>query len=105
MISLIHYNEYGPGMGFPSMKDSFEETKYFGQDRIAAYLINGRKTYAAAGRSRDFFTGEEIPGELCGMTDEEYSWISDLSYYVKTYNLRLPKEFEDKVLSMKGPAI
>ena len=32
------------------------------------------------------------------MTDGEYSWLSDLAYYVEKYNLRLPEEFEGKVL-------
>lgn len=95
---LFEYNEYGPGMGFPSMKDNMNSKPYFGMEKIIAYLKNGKKTYAAAGRAKDFFSGDYIPGEYCGMTDGEYSWISSLVYYVEKYNLRLNKDFERKVL-------
>ena len=33
------------------------------------------------------------------MTDGEFSWNGSLIYYVKKYNLRLLKEFEDYVLA------
>ena len=98
MISLILYDEFGKDMGFPSMKESFEEKPYEGQEKIAAYLEKGRPTYARASLPTDVFTGERIQGESCGMTDGEYSWISVLPYYVRKYNLRLPENFERKVL-------
>ena len=96
---LIKFNEYGPGMGFPSMKASFENAPYSGIDRIIAYLENGKKTYTATSKARDFFTGDIIQEENCGMTDGEFSWNGSLIYYVKKYNLRLLKEFEDYVLA------
>lgn len=95
--SLIRFSEYGPGMGLPSMKTYFEATPYDGQAEIADYLRNGIKTYAATKKAVDFFTGEAIPGEYCGMTDGEFTWNSTLAYYVDRYNLRLPAEFEDHV--------
>ncbi len=98
---IFDFDEYGPGMGFPSMKESMNDMPYEGMDRIISYLRSGRKTYAAAGRATDFFTGELIPGERCGMTDGEYSWVSSLAYYVEKYNVRLDKEFEDKVLNKR----
>lgn len=99
MSKLIYrFDEYGPGMGFPSMKQSMEEKPYDGMDRIVEYLKNGKKTYAAGGPEHDFFTGKVIPGERCGMTDGEFSWASSLAYYVERYNLRLPPEFESHVL-------
>ena len=98
---IFDYNEYGPGMGFPSMKNSMLDKPYAGMDRIISYLKNGQKTYAAAGRAYDFFTGEEIPGERCGMTDGVFSWVSSLPYYVEKYNLKLPQEFEKHVFATK----
>ena len=99
MRSLIHYNEFGPGYGFPSMRKFFSEAPYPGLEKIASYLENGKPTFAQAHIPTDFFTGEIIPGESVGMTDGEYSWMSVLPYYVRKYYLRLPKEFEEKVLS------
>ena len=99
---LFEFDEYGPGMGFPKMKESMDVSPYTGIERIVDYLRKGRKTYAAAGRAVDFFTGEVIPGERCGMTDGEYSWVSSLPYYVEKYYLRLPKDFENKVLNSQA---
>ena len=94
--------EFGqvPGIELPSMKDSFCREPYSGRDRIIEYLKAGKKTYCAVGRARDRFSGEEIPGEWCGMTDGEYSWTSELIYYVEKYNLRLNSDFENKVISV-----
>lgn len=99
MISLINYEEFGPNMGFKSMREFFESAPYEGQDKIVFYLDNGTPTYVRANRGKDFFTGKTIPGTYTGMTDGEYSWSSVLSYYVQEYNLRLPREFEEKVLN------
>lgn len=98
MISLIQYEEFGPGLGLPSMSDYFVPKPYEGQRRIVQYLREGMRTYSSTGLARDCYTGEIIPGERCGMTDGEYSWNSVLPYYVEKYNLRLPEDFERKVL-------
>ena len=97
---LFQYDEFAPGMGYPSMKDSFCRNPYPGQSRIVDYLRKGRKTFTACSKARDVFTGELIPDERCGMTDEEYSWMGPLAYYVEKYNLRLDPEFESKVLNL-----
>lgn len=33
------------------------------------------------------------------MTDGKFTWNTTLAYYVENYNLRLPKDFEEHVLS------
>lgn len=96
---LILFDEYGKGMGYPSMKDSFEAMPYEGKDVIVKYLRQGRKTYAATQKAHDFFTGETIKDEKCGMTDGVFSWNATLAYYVEKYNLRLPRDFEEHVFS------
>ena len=100
MISLIHYDEFGKGMGFPSMKESFESMPYTGKEKIIKYLESGKPTYVQTKVATDVFTGQRIPVECMGMTDNKFSWHSTLAYYVKKYNLRLPKEFEEYVLSL-----
>lgn len=99
MISLIHYNEFGPGMGFPSLKDSFYESEYEGQSKIVDYLKSGQTHMVGMGKTYDVLTGEEIEHEILFMDDGKYSWISTLIYYVEKYNLRLPHEFEEYVLA------
>lgn len=98
MIILNKYDEYGQGMGYPSMKDFFEKKPYEGQKEIVEYLKAGRKTFAAAGLFKDFYTGEYKSANYA-MTDETFTWMSSLIYYVERYNLRLPQEFENHVLN------
>lgn len=98
---LAGFEELDPGLGFDSMRNFMESAPYEGQEDIARYLDAGRKTYTAtSGYPHDVFDGETIKTELAGMTDGEYSWNTCLSHYVRKYNLRLPKCFEDKVFSL-----
>lgn len=100
MIILNMYDEFGKGMSLPSIRESFSPEPYSGMEKVAEYLENGIPTFAQTSIPRDFITGEVIPVESTGMTDGEYSWMSVLPHYVRKYNLRLPKEFEQKVLSL-----
>ena len=98
MIYIGAYEEISPGKGFPMMKDSFNEKPYQGQEKIVQYLLHGKKDMASFKIPKDVFTGETIPMSMIGMNDGEFTWWNTLAHYVKKYNLRLPKEFEEKVL-------
>lgn len=92
------YDEFGPGMNLPSMRDAFQSERYPGQDMIVKYLReNGKVHMACPGISRDKITGERLTVEMTHMDDGVYSWTSSLAYYVDKYNLRLPEEFESHV--------
>lgn len=93
MISLIHYDEFGPDMGFPSLKDSFYESEYEGQSKVIDYLKSGKVSMVGMGRSYDVVTGEEFEHEKLYMNDGVYRWNSALIYYVEKYNLKLPDKF------------
>ena len=99
---LCLFKEYGD-IDAPSMKEFFEPEPYQNMEKIAQYLENGEPTFARTNIPYDFFTGERLPqsrhGWSYGMTDGEYSWMNTLPYYVRKYNLRLPLEFEKKVLT------
>ena len=49
MKRLCEYDEYGPGMGFSSMKAFMEEKPYPGMDMIVAYLRKAEKHLQPAG--------------------------------------------------------
>ena len=98
MISLIQWKEFG-AEGGPLMKSAFAKEPYPGMEKIADYLDHGKITVAAAGIGTDVYTGERISGKKELLTDGEYSWNNTLSYYVRKYYLRLPTEFESKVLN------
>lgn len=95
---LMMFDEFGPGMGLPSIRTAISSDEYNGKDKIIRYLKNGKRTFASTRIPRDVLSHKKINIEECGMTDGEYSWISTLPYYVEEYNLHLPKEFTEKVL-------
>lgn len=97
-IILGKYIEFAPGSDYPSIKEDFATQPYENQEKIAQYLENGKTTFVSAALPTDVITGKRMNGELFGMTDGEYYWMSHLSYYVRKYNLRLPEDFERKVL-------
>ncbi len=99
MEILNKYEEFGPGMGFPSMKDFFQSEKYENQDKIVHYLKTGKPTMVQTMLPKDVFTGEPLDFEMTFVNDGVYSWCSDLAYYVEKYNLRLPDEFIKHALS------
>ena len=96
-MDLLNWREFG-AISAPSIKSAFENTPYNGIDRIVRYLEEGRVHLSAAGVGVDALTGKQVMHKKEILDDGEYSWSSMLPYYVKTYNMRLPKAFEDKVL-------
>ena len=103
MIYKGKYDELSPNHGFDSMKDHFSEKPHEGQDKIVQYLRQCTEDMFSMRIPKDVFTGETIKGGMIGYNDGKYSWWSTLAYYVEKYNLRLPKEFEEHILS-KGAA-
>ena len=99
MIYLGQYEELCPGKGYPTMKDNFSETSYEGKDKILKYLTHGKEDMCRDKKAVDVFSGKTISTEMIGYNDGEYTWWTDLAYYVDKYNLKLPKAFEDKVLN------
>ena len=98
MIYLGKYKEFNPSYNFPSIVESFSPEPYVGQKEIAHYLKHGSVDMVSLQVPKDVITGKTINMEKIGMNDGEYTWFNTLAYYVEKYNLRLPKEFEDKVL-------
>ena len=82
-----------------SMKDDFSDSPSPMKEKIIAYLNNGKLLFASPSRAYDVFTGERISKTNCILSDGEYSWASSLIYYIQKYNLRIPKEFEEKILN------
>lgn len=102
MIYIGKYRELSPKeKNYPYMKDNFEREPYDNQDKIVWYLKHGTEDMLRTKKEKDVFTGENIPMEPLGMNDGEYTWWNTLAYYVERYNLRLPSEFERKILSTK----
>ena len=90
---------------FPSIKDSFCRTSYEGQGKIIHYLRKGgNEDMVSMAINKDVFTGELLPTNI-GRNDGEFSWWTCLAHYVEEYNLRLPEEFENKILNRRKPPV
>lgn len=81
-----------------SIRDSFQNSKYENQDLILEYLKNGRIIARLPISSYDITTDAKIHDYKLLITDDKYLWNSELIYYIEKYNLRLPKEFEEKII-------
>ena len=89
------------GFGIPEaeyVRKHAQSKPYPGQERIARYLDEGELVLASPMFGYDAFTGEKIVSTREILTDGEYSWENTLPHYVRKYNFRLPKEFEEKIL-------
>ena len=96
---MADWKEFNPHAE-KSMKDDFGITPSPFQEKILNYLKNGEVIMAAPSRAIDVFSDESINQTNSILTDGEYSWSGSLSYYVQTYNLKLPAEFENKILNL-----
>lgn len=99
MIILGKYEEFAPGMGFPSIKTDLQKEPYASKEKILEYLRNGNVHMVTASRIVDVFTGTTVNSELVFMDDGKYSWSSKIPYYVDKYNLKLPEDFEKHILN------
>ena len=98
---FIGFEELQPGYNHPKMTDSIESGPYPHKEEIIQYLLNGIIKFYRLSRVKDVFTGEYIPREVCVMHDGDYCWSNVLAWYVDKYNVRLPREFEEHILSKK----
>jgi len=84
-----------------SMKDDFKAAPSPFYREIITYLKNGKVTLVAPSCAVDVISGERIDRTNCIMTDGEYTWSNMLIYYIQKYNLELPGEFVNKIMSMR----
>ena len=101
MIILFKYEEFGPGMGYPSIRNHLMNEPYEEKEKIIEYMKKGHVHMVNGSRMKDVFTGEPIKGEMLFMDDGKYSWTSKLIYYVDKYNLELPEDFIDHILNQQ----
>jgi hypothetical protein len=98
-VRYIGYAELDKGHNFPMLKDSISKEAYPNKREILRFLKNGEVDIARASKAKDIFSGEIIPAEVLVMHDGNFYWSTTLAYYVEKYNLRLPKDFENHILS------
>ena len=95
---MAEWKEFNP-TAEKSIKDDFMDNPSLYYNKLIKYLNNGEVKLASPERAIDVISGDRISQTNSILTDGEYSWPSSLAYYVEKYNLRLPKEFEEKIMN------
>lgn len=99
MLFLGKYEEFAPGMGFPSIKEHIHDAPYDTKNAVLRYLETGNIHMTTAARVVDVFTGKPTNRQIVHMNDGEYTWTTKVIYYIEKYNLRLPKDIEENILN------
>lgn len=99
LIPIGRFDEFGPGMGLPSMRGYLSATPYEGQAEIVRYLDTKGEVHMSGGIAYDVLASGRIRiGPKYYKTDGEFGWWDYIPYYVETYNLRFPPEIEARLL-------
>ncbi len=95
------YQEFSyDGQSDPSIKDAVRQTADYEKGRILNYLRSAPLLSVAPGLSRDVIDPlHPIIGTMSIRTDGVWKWPEDLAYYIEKYNLFLPKEFIEHMVS------
>lgn len=96
---MSEWSEFNP-LSQKSIRDDFNPDPSPFQSRILSYLDGGELVLASPSVAVDVITGKRISQTNCILTDGEYSWSGSLGHYIRKYNLRLPEEFENKILKV-----
>ena len=76
-----------------SLKEAINKLCLEKLESILLYLHSAKLFIASPGLVEDVLDGGNIIGPLSIYTDGEWSWPSDLAYYVKKYKVGLPNDF------------
>jgi len=69
------------------------------KEKVLRYMKKSEIVAVAPARLRDVINPENIIPDLFAMSDGIYGWRSDVIYYVEKYDMELPEEFVQHVLS------
>ena len=69
----------------------------YDKKKIIAYLEKGKRIAGCPRTSIDCITGEQLSSSFSVYSDGEYDWCDFLPYHIKKYNIKLPKEFIEKI--------
>ena len=95
---MAKWREFNPESN-KSIKSDFQDVPSPHCNKILEYLNNGNITLVSTDKGIDVLTGEKIVSSYCILTDGEFTWGNTLAHYVLHYNLKLPDEFENKILN------
>jgi hypothetical protein len=65
-----------------------------GKQKVVEYLRSGTTLVMSPGRDEDVLDPRKVAGSASVLTDGVYAWPKTLAYYVDSYDVELPPEFE-----------
>lgn len=93
LITLGKYKEFYKDDNLPSLFDNISDTPHQQKDRVIKVMESAIVSAAAPAILTDVISGERINEELTFKVIDKYGSRSDLLYYYKKYNLKLPDDF------------
>lgn len=98
-LKVARFKEFNKDETSPSIKDCMSKQEYPHKKIIYNYLLNGRAVMAGFNPVHDILDGEIIAPGVIYMVDDKYMWTLPIAHYVDKYNLQLPEDFVEHVLS------
>jgi hypothetical protein len=68
---------------------------------VVEYLRSAVSLVMSPGRDEDVLDPSKLAGSASVLTDGVYAWPKTLAYYVATYDVELPQEFETHMQRMQ----
>lgn len=98
MIIIGQTREVYKDEKYPSIKDLINKP-IKEKEKVIKYMRSCTITSASPAIITDLINPDIKFAELYCMTDGKYGWRSDVIYYVEKYDMELPEEFIQHVLS------
>jgi hypothetical protein len=90
----IELNPDNPGIFKGSIRDAVGDLPGDNEEDLIAYLENGIRLVDIMEAEPDVIAGDQyISGSSSVLTDGEWIWRADLTYYLRRYHLHLDEEF------------
>jgi hypothetical protein len=98
MIVLGKFKEIYNTDGLPRLSDNIGHPNEH-KKLVLDYMRTFKSTSASPAKIKDVISGQEIDLPLECKTDGVYGWRTDFMYYIEKYDLKIPNDFVEYVIS------
>lgn len=97
MISIGFFSEMQLYADSGTIKNHIVDKIDYSKKKVIDYLSNQKRIAGCPKTAIDCVTGEKISDSFSVYSDGEFEWCDFLIYHIKKYNIKLPKEFINKI--------
>ncbi len=101
MITIGLFSEMKLYADNGSIQEHIVDKVDYDKNMVIEYLSNQKRIAGCPKTVFDCITGEKISDSFFVYNDGEYEWCDFLIYYIKKYNIALPKCFIDKIINKR----